>query len=189
VRVLLDAGTLYGGIACRDRDPKAIVATHLARDANLEVDDRVVVVLDPFFDHRNGFFFAVNPAGARSDGQISNNEQALSYEWDGPIGPAGSDSTRTAAGAINPDGTSPLATSDFVSSRLDVGHYRIDIASGVFSTIPDLVVMPIGKAFVSGATISGLGGGAWRIEYFTVNIDSNQLQDTLTTFIATPFSQ
>jgi Domain of unknown function (DUF5916) len=83
VRVLFDASTLYLGIACRDRDPKAIVATQLARDANLEVDDRVVVVLDPFFDHRNGFFFAVNPAGARSDGQISNNEQALSYEWDG----------------------------------------------------------------------------------------------------------
>jgi len=83
VRVLFDASTLYLGIACRDREPKAIVATQLARDANLEVDDRVVVVLDPFFDHRNGFFFAVNPAGARSDGQISNNEQALSYEWDG----------------------------------------------------------------------------------------------------------
>lgn len=82
VRVLFDASTLYIGITCRDRDAKAIVATQLARDADLEVDDRVVVVLDPFFDHRNGFFFAVNPAGARSDGQISNNQQVLSYEWD-----------------------------------------------------------------------------------------------------------
>jgi hypothetical protein len=106
----------------------------------------------------------------------------------GQTGPAGSDSTRTAAGAINPDGTSQIATSDFVSSRVGVGHYRVDIASGVFSTVPDLVVMPIGKAFVSGATVFALGGG-WRIEYYTANIESSQLQDTLTTFIATPFSQ
>ncbi len=59
----------------------------------------------------------------------------------------------------------------------------------MFSTVPDLVVMPIGKAFVSGATVVALGGGGWRFEYFTVGTDSNQLQDTLTTFIATPFSQ
>jgi Collagen triple helix repeat (20 copies) len=106
----------------------------------------------------------------------------------GPVGPAGSDSTRTIAGAINSDGTSQVATSDFVSSRVDVGHYRVDIAPGVFSTVPDLVVMPIGKAFVSGATVVGLSGGGWRFEYYIVGIDSNQLQDTLTTFIATPFS-
>jgi hypothetical protein len=83
VRVLFDANNLYVGITCRDRDPKSIVSTQLARDADLDVDDRVMVVLDPFFDHRNGFFFVVNPAGARSDGQISNNAQTLSYEWDG----------------------------------------------------------------------------------------------------------
>jgi len=65
------------------------------------------------------------------------------------------------------------------ASRLGQGHYRIDIAPGVFSTIPDLVVMPIGKAYVSGATVSGLGGGAWRLEYFLVGIDSNALQDDL----------
>jgi hypothetical protein len=83
VRVLFDADALYFGITCRDHDRKGIVATQLARDANLEVDDRVMIVLDPFFDHRNGFFFAVNAAGARSDGQISNNAQDLSYDWDG----------------------------------------------------------------------------------------------------------
>ena len=83
VRVLFDVDALYFGITCRDHDPKGIVGTQLARDANLEVDDRVMIVLDPFFDHRNGFFFAVNPVGARSDGQISNNARDLTYEWDG----------------------------------------------------------------------------------------------------------
>ena len=47
------------------------------------MDDQVVIVIDPFFDQRNGFFFAVNPAGARSDGQISNNSQEMSRDWDG----------------------------------------------------------------------------------------------------------
>ena len=41
----------------------------------LDVDDNISVVIDPFFDQRNGFFFDVNPAGARADGQISNNAE------------------------------------------------------------------------------------------------------------------
>ena len=41
------------------------------------------IVLDPFFDHRNGFFFQVNPAGARADGQVSNNSRAPEPDWDG----------------------------------------------------------------------------------------------------------
>ena len=83
VRVAFDADNLYFGILCRDRTPSAIVATQLARDADLDVDDRVTIVLDTFFDQRNGFFFSVNPAGARADGQISNNEPEPSLEWDG----------------------------------------------------------------------------------------------------------
>ncbi len=83
VRVLFDTDNLYLGINCYDRTPSAIVSTQLARDADLEVDDRITVVIDPFFDHRNGFFFVVNPAGARADGQISNNAEELNYEWDG----------------------------------------------------------------------------------------------------------
>lgn len=83
VRVLFDADNLYFGITCRDRTVSAIVSTQLARDADLEVDDHVIVVIDPFLDHRNGFFFMVNPAGARADGQISNNSEHLSFDWDG----------------------------------------------------------------------------------------------------------
>jgi hypothetical protein len=83
VRILYDEDNLYFGILCRDRQPSAVVATQLARDADLSVDDRVTVVLDPFFDQRNGFFFETNPAGARVDGQISNNGEQLSTAWDG----------------------------------------------------------------------------------------------------------
>jgi hypothetical protein len=74
---------LYFGITCLDRTPSAIVSTQLTRDADLDVDDRLTIVLDPFFDHRNGFYLQVNPAGARTDGQISNNAQTLTRDWDG----------------------------------------------------------------------------------------------------------
>jgi hypothetical protein len=83
VRVLYDSDAIYFGIRCLDRTPAAIVATQLTRDAELEVDDYVAVVLDPFFDRRNGFFFMVNPAGARADGQIANNAEHISLDWDG----------------------------------------------------------------------------------------------------------
>jgi hypothetical protein len=83
VRVVFDARSLYLGITCRDRTPSAIVSTQLARDSELDVDDHILIAVDPFFDHRNGYFFVVNPAGARTDGQISNNSEHLSFEWDG----------------------------------------------------------------------------------------------------------
>jgi Domain of unknown function (DUF5916)/Carbohydrate family 9 binding domain-like len=83
VRVLYDDDALYIGIVSRDRSPREIVSTQLTRDGNLDVDDRITIVLDPFFDHRNGFFFQINPAGARSDGQVSNNSESLSRDWDG----------------------------------------------------------------------------------------------------------
>jgi hypothetical protein len=83
VRVLFDEDNLYFGILCRDREPSAIIATQLARDGEFDVDDRVVVLVDPFFDFRNGFFFEVNPLGARADGQVANNAEQRSLEWDG----------------------------------------------------------------------------------------------------------
>jgi hypothetical protein len=83
VRVLYDDDALYIAVVCHDRSAHEIVSTQLTRDANLDVDDRITIVLDPFFDHRNGFFFQVNPAGARSDGQVSNNSETLSRDWDG----------------------------------------------------------------------------------------------------------
>jgi hypothetical protein len=83
VRVLHDADNLYLGIRCFDRTPSRIAATKMGRDGELEGDDHVIVVLDTFSDHRNGFFFAVNPRGARAEGQISNNGESLNFDWDG----------------------------------------------------------------------------------------------------------
>ena len=83
VRVLVSKDSIFFGITCFDRSPASIISTQLTRDAELEVDDNVSVVIDPFFDHRNGFFFKINPNGARADGQISNSAEFTSLDWDG----------------------------------------------------------------------------------------------------------
>jgi hypothetical protein len=83
VRVLRDDETLYFGIRCFDRSPSGIAATKMGRDGELEGDDHVMVVLETFGDRRNGFFFAVNPRGARAEGQIANNSEELNFDWDG----------------------------------------------------------------------------------------------------------
>jgi hypothetical protein len=83
VRILVDGEALYFGVICYDRMPSAIISTQLTRDSELDVDDYISVVIDPFLDHRNGFFFDINPAGARSDGQISNSSEFSDMTWDG----------------------------------------------------------------------------------------------------------
>jgi hypothetical protein len=83
IKILFDRDRLYFGIHCRDHDPSAIVATQLAYDSQLDVDDFIVILVDPFLDFRNGFFFEVNAVGARADGQVSNNAERRSLEWDG----------------------------------------------------------------------------------------------------------
>jgi hypothetical protein len=82
-RALHDDETLYFGIRCFDRSPSGIAATKMGRDGDLEGDDHVMVVLETFGDRRNGFFFAVNPRGARAEGQIANNSESLNFDWDG----------------------------------------------------------------------------------------------------------
>lgn len=39
-------------------------------------------MLDTFLDRRNGYYFQVNPVGARSDGLIANNSDP-NRDWDG----------------------------------------------------------------------------------------------------------
>ncbi len=73
-------------------------------------------------------------------------------------------------------------------THVGTGHYRIDFAPGTFDTFAAVVVMPIGKAYVSGILQFATGGGGFAADYFIVNIDTNALTDTLHNFVATPFT-
>jgi len=81
VKLLYDDRALYIGVLCRDSQPGKVIGTRMARDASLQDDDRIEILLDTFHDRRNAFYFATNPAGALVDGLIIENGE-LNREWD-----------------------------------------------------------------------------------------------------------
>lgn len=81
VRVLIDKDHLYIGVQCYDSEPDKVVGTQMARDADLEIDDSVAILLDTFHDRRNAFYFATNPSGALIDGLIVENQRTINFNW------------------------------------------------------------------------------------------------------------
>jgi len=73
---------LYIAVRCQDANPGAIVATDMRRDAEVEENDNVAIILDTYHDHRNAYYFATNAAGALVDGRITENREPAT-EWDG----------------------------------------------------------------------------------------------------------
>ena len=86
VKVLVSAEELVFGIRCDDAEPARITSFARARDADLESEDHVRIVLDPFRNEQSGYVFAVNPSGARYDALISEQAQRLggreNADWD-----------------------------------------------------------------------------------------------------------
>ncbi len=83
VRVLAGAKALVIGIVCDDPEPSGIVSFSVRRDAALNSEDHVRVVLGPFRDGRSGYVFSVNPSGARYDGLINPGGESENADWDG----------------------------------------------------------------------------------------------------------
>jgi hypothetical protein len=81
IRLLRDEDNLYIGVYAYDAEPDRVVGTQMMRDASLQSDDRIEIVLDTFRDQRSAFYFATNPAGALVDGLAFANGQ-LNTEWD-----------------------------------------------------------------------------------------------------------
>ncbi len=82
VYLAFDDDRLYFAVVARASAPASIVATQRKRDVDLTGDDHVVLVLDPFLDKRNGYYFAFNPLGARRDALIRGGV-TLNADWDG----------------------------------------------------------------------------------------------------------
>jgi len=82
VRVVVTRDRVYFGFLCKDPEPRRIAVHTMRRDAVMTGDDTVSLVLDTYGDHRTGYFFRINAAGARSDGLISD-PQSASLDWDG----------------------------------------------------------------------------------------------------------
>jgi hypothetical protein len=81
-KVLVTPTEIIIGVMCYDKSPGRIVSFSKARDAELDDEDHVVIVLDPFQDGRSGYVFAVNPSGARVDGLVSAGGEEFNPNWD-----------------------------------------------------------------------------------------------------------
>ena len=68
VKLLRDENNLYVGVYAYDAEPDRVVGNQMIRDASLNSDDRIEILLDTFRDQRSAFYFATNPAGALVDG-------------------------------------------------------------------------------------------------------------------------
>ncbi len=82
VRVLASPTALAIGIVCHDPDPSGIVSYSVRRDAPLDSEDHIRIVLGPSLDGRSGYIFAVNPNGARYDGLINPGGESNNPDWD-----------------------------------------------------------------------------------------------------------
>jgi hypothetical protein len=83
VRVLASAKAIVIGIVCEDVEPAGLVSFSVRRDAQLNSEDHVRLVIGPFLDGRSGYVFAVNPTGARYDGLINPGGESDNADWDG----------------------------------------------------------------------------------------------------------
>ena len=81
VTLLYDADNLYIGVMCYDSEPDRVLASQMARDASLNADDRLSILLDTFRDQSNAFHFATNPAGVLADGLVFANGET-NNDWD-----------------------------------------------------------------------------------------------------------
>lgn len=82
VRVLVTADAVLIGIRC-DQGGTRIVGFARQRDASLDNEDHVKIVLDTYGDGRSGYVFAVNPNGARYDALVTNEGEDENANWDG----------------------------------------------------------------------------------------------------------
>jgi hypothetical protein len=82
VKVLRDAQALFIGVRAWDSNARGVRASELRRDADLEADDHVTLLVDGLHDRRNGFVFRTNPNGAIWDGQVAGVDD-VNENWNG----------------------------------------------------------------------------------------------------------
>ncbi|MDP9203392.1 MAG: carbohydrate binding family 9 domain-containing protein [Gemmatimonadota bacterium] len=82
VRVITTADAIVIGVRADDPQPSRIVSFARQRDAVLDSEDHIKIVLDTYLDGRSGYVFAVNPNGARYDALVTNQGADENANWD-----------------------------------------------------------------------------------------------------------
>ena len=84
VWLLFDTAHVYVSARVWESDLDRMVANEMRHDANatLGQNEFFMVILDTFYDRRNGYLFGINPIGGRAEGQVSNESQ-YNGDWNG----------------------------------------------------------------------------------------------------------
>ena len=82
VRVLTTGDALIIGVRADDAASSRMVSFARQRDASLDSEDHIKIVLDSYLDGRSGYVFAVNPNGARYDALVTNQGEGENANWD-----------------------------------------------------------------------------------------------------------
>ncbi len=81
VWVFFDDANVYVSARCWDSQPDRIVANEMRRDnRNIINNANFAVILDTFYDRRDGVLFHTNPLGALYDGQVTG-ERRINSDW------------------------------------------------------------------------------------------------------------
>lgn len=82
IKVLATRSALIVGIRADDAEPMRLVSFARERDASLNNEDHLKLVLDTYRDGRSGYVFAVNPNGARYDALVAGQGDDENSNWD-----------------------------------------------------------------------------------------------------------
>ncbi|MCA6380968.1 MAG: carbohydrate binding family 9 domain-containing protein [Cytophagales bacterium] len=85
VRTTYDQNYFYVSIVVIDSLKGDYVSTSLRRDFRGSNIDAFAIIIDPFLDQTNGFYFAINPYNVQSEGLIANGGATsldLDLSWD-----------------------------------------------------------------------------------------------------------
>jgi hypothetical protein len=79
--VLFDGANVYFSARLWDSQPERMIANEMRRDnRGIFNNENFAVILDTFYDRRNGFLFQTNPLGALWDGQVTD-ERDTNSDW------------------------------------------------------------------------------------------------------------
>jgi hypothetical protein len=81
IRLAYDDQALYVGATLTDSAPDSIVSRLGRRDSHVDAD-AFAVFIDPYHDHRSGYFFGMSVGGTRYDGVLYNDNH-MDDTWDG----------------------------------------------------------------------------------------------------------
>lgn len=80
--VFFDDKNIYISARCWDSHPERMVINEMRRDnRNIFQNENFTVVLDTFYDRRNGFFFQTNPLGALRDQSVGDEGESNNNDW------------------------------------------------------------------------------------------------------------